>query len=41
MGETATFYQMVHTLDYEDVDIVIDPKEQFEFYQRWLKSLGG
>ncbi|SEN68572.1 hypothetical protein SAMN04487857_1413 [Pseudomonas sp. ok272] len=40
MGKTATFDQIVQIFDYEDVDIVTDPKEQFEFYQRWLKSLG-
>lgn len=41
MGKTATFDQIVQIFDYEDVDIVTDPKEQFEFYQRWLKSFGG
>ncbi|MFJ2364349.1 hypothetical protein ACIPIN_11705 [Pseudomonas sp. NPDC087697] len=38
MGKSATFEQIVHTFDYEDSDIVSDPKEQFDFYKRWLES---
>jgi hypothetical protein len=41
LGKQATNENIVHLFDYEEENLTNDPREQAEFFKKWLASLGA
>lgn len=41
LGKQANNENIVHIFDYEEENLTNDPKEQIDFFKKWLASLGG
>ena len=41
LGKQATRKDIVHIFDYEEENLTNDPKEQIDFFKKWLASLGA
>ncbi len=41
LGKQATDEDLVHLFDYEEENLTNDPKEQIDFFKKWLASLGA
>lgn len=40
LGQQALRENLVDIFDYDDIGFSSSPKEQYDFYQKWLSSLG-
>ncbi|WDU60379.1 hypothetical protein LRS56_15790 [Pseudomonas poae] len=41
LGKRTTREDLVHIFDHEDQNLTNDPKEQEDFYKKWIKSIGA
>lgn len=41
LGKQATDKNVVHLFDYEEENLTNNPKEQIDFFKKWLASLGA
>ncbi|WP_248751493.1 hypothetical protein [Pseudomonas sp. MWU15-20650] len=41
LGKRPTRENLVHIFDYEEHNLTNDPQEQYDFYKKWLVSIGA